>query len=134
MLIGGRVGASWHLLQLSKTSDEQLYLRTLCSYAMDATTIETTEPYPLGNRVIHANIQSIEPEESSDSRENATTSPNNLSEEEKVMQKKSSEMQLWWDEAIARSMNLPDGYQNVAVLIIKWSEELDELKTAAEVS
>ena len=110
-------------------------LHPLCGCIMDATTIETTEPYPLGNRVIHANIQSIEPEESSDSRENAITSPNNVSEEEeKAMRKRSSEMQLWWDEAIARNMNLPDGYQNVAVLIIKWSKELDELKTAAEVS
>ena len=79
---------------------------------MNATTTETTEPYPLGNRVIHANVSE---------------------EEEKAMQNRLSEMQLWWDEAIARNMNLPDGYQNVAVLIIKWSEELDELKTAAEV-
>ncbi|OCL02527.1 hypothetical protein AOQ84DRAFT_382595 [Glonium stellatum] len=102
---------------------------------MDATAPKTTEPYPLGNRVIHANIQSIEPDDSSDSREStAGMPPNNVSAKEKAIQKKSSEMQLWWDEAIARNMNLPDGYLNVAVLIIKWSEELDELKTGAEVA
>ncbi|OAL46255.1 hypothetical protein IQ07DRAFT_518450 [Pyrenochaeta sp. DS3sAY3a] len=39
---------------------------------------------------------------------------------------------MWWEEAIGRNMDLPDGYDKVAVLIIKWADELDELKTAAE--
>jgi hypothetical protein len=30
-------------------------------------------------------------------------------------------------------MNLPEGYEQVSVLIIKWADELDELKTKAEV-
>jgi hypothetical protein len=44
-----------------------------------------------------------------------------------------AEMQVWWDESIRRYMNLPDGYQRVAVLIIKWDDELDDLKTRDEV-
>ena len=40
---------------------------------------------------------------------------------------------MWWNEAIAKNMNLPEGYEQVSVLIIKWADELDELKTKAEV-
>jgi phosphatidate phosphatase APP1 len=39
----------------------------------------------------------------------------------------------WWDEAIVKNMDLPDGYVKVAVLLCKWDDELDELKTGAEV-
>jgi hypothetical protein len=55
-------------------------------------------------------------------------------EEEHAIQERAAEMQSWWDDAIARNMNLPDGYQEAAVLIIKWDDELDELKTRDEVS
>ncbi|KAF2011644.1 hypothetical protein BU24DRAFT_286054 [Aaosphaeria arxii CBS 175.79] len=53
-------------------------------------------------------------------------------EEEHAIQERAAEMQSWWDDAIARNMNLPDGYQEAAVLIIKWDDELDELKTRDE--
>ncbi|KAF2501299.1 hypothetical protein BU16DRAFT_555792 [Lophium mytilinum] len=89
-----------------------------------------TEPFPLGNRVIHANIQSIEPEGDDGSPDN---SQGVLSDEQKNARNASSEMQLWWDEAIAKNMELPDYYRNVSVLIIKWDDELDELKTGPEV-
>ncbi|KAF2263479.1 hypothetical protein CC78DRAFT_270147 [Lojkania enalia] len=46
--------------------------------------------------------------------------------------KREADMQIWWDEAIAKNMDLPDGYEKVAVLLIKWADELDELKTRAE--
>ncbi|KAJ4348441.1 uncharacterized protein N0V89_009815 [Didymosphaeria variabile] len=46
--------------------------------------------------------------------------------------KRAAEMQMWWDEAIVRNMDLPDGYAKVAVLLVKWEDELDELKTRAE--
>ncbi|KAF2444218.1 hypothetical protein P171DRAFT_361646 [Karstenula rhodostoma CBS 690.94] len=49
-----------------------------------------------------------------------------------VLQKRAAEMQMWWDEAIVRNMDLPDGYTKVAVLLVKWEDELDELKTRAE--
>jgi hypothetical protein len=48
-------------------------------------------------------------------------------------QERAAEMQNWWAEAIARNMNLPEGYTKVAVLLIKWAEELDELNTSVEV-
>ena len=47
---------------------------------------------------------------------------------------KASRMQLQWNEGICKNMNLPEGYQKIAVLIIKWGKELDELNCAAEVS
>jgi hypothetical protein len=47
---------------------------------------------------------------------------------------RASDMQVWWDEAIAKNMDLPDGYNKVAVLLVKWEDELDELKTKKEVS
>ncbi|KAL5375336.1 hypothetical protein DPSP01_011246 [Paraphaeosphaeria sporulosa] len=49
-----------------------------------------------------------------------------------AQQKRAAEMQMWWDEAIVRNMDLPDGYAKVAVLLVKWEDELDELKTRAE--
>ncbi|KAF3005027.1 hypothetical protein E8E13_009027 [Curvularia kusanoi] len=45
---------------------------------------------------------------------------------------RADEMRMWWNEAIAKNMNLPEGYEQVSVLIIKWADELDELKTKAE--
>ncbi|ORY08490.1 hypothetical protein BCR34DRAFT_488715 [Clohesyomyces aquaticus] len=33
---------------------------------------------------------------------------------------------MWWDDAIARNMNLSQGYTKVAVLLIKWLDQLDE--------
>lgn len=39
----------------------------------------------------------------------------------------------WWAEAIAKNMDLPDGYSKVAVLLIKWADELDQLRTGQEV-
>lgn len=48
--------------------------------------------------------------------------------------KRAAEMQMWWDEAIIRNMDLPDGYAKVAVLLVKWDDELDELNTRAEVA
>ena len=52
--------------------------------------------------------------------------------EDAAEKERAAEMQVWWDEAISRNMNLPDGYQSVAVLLIKWDDELDELKTRKE--
>ncbi|KAF2197242.1 hypothetical protein GQ43DRAFT_344045, partial [Delitschia confertaspora ATCC 74209] len=61
---------------------------------------------------------------------NAT--PESFKSENDEAQKRASEMQLWWDEAIARKMNIPDGYHNVAVLLVKWADNLDELGTREE--
>jgi hypothetical protein len=56
------------------------------------------------------------------------TSANVVTEEDNAM------MQVWWNRAMCDEMKIPDGYQNVAVLIIKWKEELDQLKSGKEVS
>ncbi|KAF1977067.1 hypothetical protein BU23DRAFT_319257 [Bimuria novae-zelandiae CBS 107.79] len=41
-------------------------------------------------------------------------------------------MQAWWEEAIAKNMDVSDTYSKVAVLIVKWADDLDDLKTRAE--
>ena len=53
---------------------------------------------------------------------------------EDVTDEENSKMQVWWNRAMCNEMKIPEGYQNVAVLIIKWCKELDELKSAEEVS
>jgi len=42
-------------------------------------------------------------------------------------------MQMWWEGAIAKNMTVPEDYQTVAVLLVKWVDELDELQTRKEV-
>ncbi|EON62310.1 hypothetical protein W97_01531 [Coniosporium apollinis CBS 100218] len=44
-----------------------------------------------------------------------------------------SRVQNVWDSAVNKSMKVPDTYEDVAVLIIKWDEKLDELKCGPEV-
>jgi hypothetical protein len=44
-----------------------------------------------------------------------------------------SRLQEHWDKSIAKHMNLPDGYQNVFVLMIKWEDEIDQLGVRQEV-
>lgn len=44
-----------------------------------------------------------------------------------------SEMQGWWDQSIRKYLGLPDGYQKVSVLLIKWDDEIDQLKVKQEV-
>ena len=51
-----------------------------------------------------------------------------------MAQEHSMAMQGWWAEAISRNMGTPRGYENVAVLLLKWTDELDVLRTGAEVS
>ena len=95
-------------------------------------------PYP--NKVIHADIriQSIDGE--AEPIRYDIQAPGEGRPVESVAsagdvdyQEKAAEMQTWWAEAIARNMDLPEGYSHVAVLIIKWADQLDELKTGDEV-
>lgn len=37
-----------------------------------------------------------------------------------------AENQTYFDNAAKRGLNIPSGYENVAVLIIRWDEELDD--------
>lgn len=41
-------------------------------------------------------------------------------------------MRMWWEEAMARNLK-PEGYRNVGVVLIKWADALDELRTLHEV-
>ena len=93
---------------------------------------------PLKNKVVHADIriQSIEDEPKQDGSYTQANEPivqSKPSHEDVEYQAKAAEMHMWWDEAIAKNMNLPDGYTKVAVLLIKWADELDELNTGEEV-
>lgn len=42
-------------------------------------------------------------------------------------------MRLQWREAMCRNMDIPNGYQKVSVLMIKWSKDLDQLDCGEEV-
>ena len=39
-------------------------------------------------------------------------------------------MQGWWDQSISKNTGLPDRYQQVSVLLIKWHDEIDQLEVA----
>jgi hypothetical protein len=92
----------------------------------------------LRDKVFHlkTQIESIEdapgrPSEPSDEARLVTES--DAGPQDVAQQTRAAEMQMWWDEAIVRNMDLPDGYAKVAVLLVKWDDELDELRTRAEV-
>lgn len=46
---------------------------------------------------------------------------------------RNSELQLWFEDAISKSMKIPDRYLNVTVMVISWCKELDDLKCEDEV-
>ena len=93
-------------------------------------------PYP--NKVIHADIriQSIDDESQ---RDGPFSQSNDILVESKPTaedadKEKAAEMHAnWWAEAIAKNMDLPNGYSKAAVLLIKWADHLDELGTGEEV-
>lgn len=91
----------------------------------------------LKDKVIHANIQ-IQSIEDVSNRQGPSQEESRLVDssgpalEDTAQSERAALMQSWWDEAIVRNMDLPDGYSKVAVLIVKWDEELDELKTGQE--
>ncbi|UPX14577.1 uncharacterized protein EKO05_0005055 [Ascochyta rabiei] len=41
-------------------------------------------------------------------------------------------MRRLWEEATSKNLNRSENYSHVAVLLVKWAEELDELKTRSE--
>lgn len=94
---------------------------------------------PLKNKVVHADIrvQGIEDDDSGKPKHDETnvqlveqSQPCTQDVEE---QERAEEMQTWWNNEMKKHMNQPDGYAKVAVLLIKWDDELDELKTRKEV-
>ncbi|KAF2023891.1 hypothetical protein EK21DRAFT_94543 [Setomelanomma holmii] len=90
---------------------------------------------PLKNKVVHADIRV-----SSIDDDVGKLPENELSvqlieqptRQDVEDQERAEEMQTWWNNAMRKHMNQPDGYAKVAVLLIKWADELDELKTKKE--
>ncbi|KAL9121409.1 MAG: hypothetical protein Q9187_002035 [Circinaria calcarea] len=77
-----------------------------------------------GKAVIHTELQSGS---SSRIEEAQVMSPKSVTDESQ------SKMRAQWNSVMCKAMEVPQGYQNVAVLIVKWTEQLDELKSADEV-
>lgn len=93
---------------------------------------------PSGDVITHSNVKSIEAAPCSGPSKAlsipAGSASYKLNEQEQAEQRLASDMQLWWDESMSRNMNLPLGYSDVNVLIIKWEDEYDRLDCGPEVS
>ena len=50
-----------------------------------------------------------------------------------VSEEENAKMQVCWNRAMCQEMQIPEGYQNISVLIIKWAKEIDQLDSAHEV-
>jgi len=92
----------------------------------------------LKNKVVHADIrvQGIEddtngPEE--DAMGVQLVEQPNPSSQDIDDQESAEEMRMWWNNEMRKHMNQPEGYAKVAVLLIKWADELDDIKTKDEV-
>ncbi|KAI4664853.1 uncharacterized protein J4E79_003151 [Alternaria viburni] len=106
---------------------------------MDAMATEITShvanPYP--NKVIHADIRIQSIDDESGPSGPAIQSDERLGESKPsiadvVYQEKAADMRECWSKAIAKNMDLPEGYSSAAVLIIRWADALDDLKTGVE--
>lgn len=115
-------------------ADSDTSLPIVRAMDIDATSQQAN---PYSGQVIHASIQvdSIEPvgQAVAPLSADASLEPSNEAAEDGVDKEHADNMRMWWNEAIAKNMNLPEGYEQVAVLIIRWADELDELNTKAEV-
>lgn len=104
--------------------------------------ISSRTPANLRDKVIHADIRidSIEhvPENGAGSSQSPTVvaqgSQNFQTAEDAQADKvNAARKQAWWQSAIEKYMGLNDGYKDVAVLLIKWIDGLDDLNTRPEV-
>jgi hypothetical protein len=105
----------------------------------DTRTVEAQEPRrdmersQVSKRVLYANNQiSVAENSSSDPSYVHPTRVENIASDQAASSTETS-MKMWWNDSIARNLNTPEDYTQVAVLLIKWSDELDELKTRNEV-
>lgn len=100
--------------------------------------IAIRDPADLRNKIFHLETRIESVEDAPKPHQDIPSEPqfiatSDTADEDDAQRKRAAEMQMWWDEAIVRNMDLPDGYARVAVLLIKWDDELDELQTSAEV-
>ncbi|KAL5121024.1 hypothetical protein ACEQ8H_000873 [Pleosporales sp. CAS-2024a] len=92
---------------------------------------------PLKNKVVHADIRvhGIEDDDNASNQDETSTQlveqPTPTSQDVQE-QEHAEEMQRWWNNEMKKHMDQPDGYAKVAVLLIKWADDLDELKTRKE--
>ena len=99
-------------------------------------TTQKMEPHA-GDRIVNfegAAIIHTEPNESSKAITQSHMEETPVLSESTVTDEIQSKMRAQWNSVMCKEMQVPQGYQNVAVLIIKWTEKLDELHSADEVS
>ena len=92
----------------------------------------------LKNKVVHADIRVQGIEDDTNGPEEDVMSVQlveqpNPSSQDIEDQERAEEMRMWWNNEMRKHMNQPDGYAKVAVLLIKWADELDDIKTKDEV-
>lgn len=94
----------------------------------------------LANKVIHTHadfrvdsIEDIAPAPEQHAAPDAQLQPSIADPKDDAGKKQAALMRMWWDEAMARHMVLSEGYSHVAVLIVRWADYLDDLKTKKEV-
>jgi hypothetical protein len=110
--------------------------QTSPAYAVGSETVKAQDP--LENRIVRADVRVTSIDESTSEISNILpTAIEGINTDAEYTFAKTS-MRTWWNNAIARhldtrNVDTPEDYFLVAVLIIKWSDELDELSTAKEV-
>ncbi|OJD35112.1 homeobox domain containing protein [Diplodia corticola] len=95
-------------------------------------------PYAAANAPLamlrrRSDTQPMGPQRAASTREAAAPVAHKPSVSKTEERETNEKLQEQWSDAICRNMNLPKGYAQVAVLIVKWAEHLDELRTAEEV-
>jgi hypothetical protein len=93
----------------------------------------------LKNKVVHADIRVQGIEDDTNGQEEDAASVQlveqpNPSSQDIDDQESAEKMRMWWNNEMRKHMNQPEGYAKVAVLLIKWADELDDIKTKDEVS
>lgn len=108
--------------------------------AMESDNVAHHNNNPLEDKIVRADIRvrEIVNDAHNDRTQDETSVPlieqPNPSTQDVKDQECAEEMRSWWNNEMKKHMNQPDGYSKVAVLLIKWADELDELKTKKEVS
>jgi hypothetical protein len=115
------------------SKDESLVKRQSSPTISDESAVETPEVKsdPFKSKIIHADIRVDEIKDNNDGVHHWPASA--IDQFSAYDQYRPEVAHMWWNESIARNMSSYEGYAKIAVLLIKWSEELDELKTHNEV-
>lgn len=93
---------------------------------------------PLIDKIVHADIrvrgiEDVDADSRSDVSNVQLVEQPLPNDQDVGEQERAEEMQSWWNSEMRKHMNQPDGYAKVGVLLIKWADDLDELKTRKEV-